>query len=281
VTGSDAVPFSAARCNTLCRFYVAFTMRMLMAVRSLVFILLWSACDASPPADRAAGTGTSAGTAGQSDDAAAGSPRDDGGSSGSNGGSTGAPEAPQRDGAICEEEVIVCSDFVDDDCDGEDEPCPTTQAAVIIPVWDCTGSPPTGVVAVARFGAKDCIAFFESSAGAIYVAALREQPAGGTSCPSFDERRYAYTLAGESAECPGIEIEADFSENPELAVQPVSNSCRKFLHPMSQPLSYVAANRKALEARIEAFETLELACVGYRDWPYKWESLLRATIELL
>lgn len=241
-----------------------------------------AACDEAQSGGPNAAPGASAGgTNSQSRDATVGAAGDAGRASGVHGGDSGGPDDSPRDGAICEEEVIICSDFVDDDCDGEDEPCPTTQAAVVIPAWDCTGAPPSGVVAVARFGAKDCVAFFESSAGAIYVAPLREEPAGATSCPSFDERRYAYTLAGESAACPGIEIEADFSENPELSVQPVSNSCRKFLHPMSQPLSYVAPNRKALEARIEAFGTLELACVGYRGWPYQWESMLRAPIELL
>lgn len=257
-------------------------MRTSMLAPSLALALACSACgDSTPTAKTKVADDlppTDSGADSKTDGEAPGPGPGDGGSSGTHSGSS---DASHGDSATCEEEIIVCSDFVDDDCDGKDEPCPTTQSAVVIPAWDCRGNPPAGVVAVARFGPKDCVAFFESSAGAIYVAPLREEPAGATSCPSFDERRYAFTLSGDSAECPGIDIAADFSENPELAVQPVSNSCRKFLHAMSQPLSYAAANRKALSARVAAFETLELACVGYRDWPYKWESLLRAPIEML
>jgi len=207
-----------------------------------------------------------------------------------------APGGLSRDGGDCgptdpwrnPDAEEICGDWLDDDCDDADAPCPTTSAALVIPTWSCgAGAPPSNVYAWARlpdnnghYANGSCLVFFAAPSGAFFVAP-KLTATTTRHCTSFDERLYAFTLAGPTAACAPITIEADFSGRPELAMQPVSNDCRKFLHALVRggDVSYVASTEASMERRIDLFGTLEVACSGYRGWPYGWQSLMTAPIE--
>jgi hypothetical protein len=110
----------------------------------------------------------------------------------------------------------ICNDNVDDDCQGGDAVCPTTQGnGVDVPAWDCEDeSPPANVYAWAKFEqdqpyfqAGGCFVFFEGLAGEFYVkhnlqrANTSPDCAGINGCtcpslngwPSYDRRLYAFT----------------------------------------------------------------------------------------
>lgn len=182
----------------------------------------------------------------------------------------------------------ICGDWLDDDCDDLDAACPSTAAAVVVPSWSCgVGQPPSNVYAWARlpdnnghYANGGCVLFFAAPSGAFFAAPVLTSTTT-RHCSSFDERLYAFTLSGPTAACPPITIEADFSGRPELAMQPVSNDCRKFLHALVRggEVSYVASSEAVMARRVELFGTVEIACSGYRGWPYGWQSLMTAPIE--
>lgn len=194
----------------------------------------------------------------------------------------------------------VCGDNVDDNCDGEDEACPTSQPANLdIPDWDCQGAAPDNVYAYARFddgkgylADGGCFVFFEGAPGAFYSQRVGIEPAAadctgryGCVCPSeggwpsYDRRLYALTLAGAPDDCEQLELIDHAGEE-----QPVSNSCRKYLYQLHRyeiPFSHVASSMDALTRRLENFPTVEVACL--RDAPHAnlpFRSLLTADIQL-
>ncbi len=194
----------------------------------------------------------------------------------------------------------ICGDWVDDDCDGADATCPTSQPSVNVPEWDCAGAPPSNVVAWARFDNgggyfRDggCFFFFEGAPGEFYVRRnvqrASEDPScesrSGCTCPSlngwpaYDRRMYAFTTAIDQADCPEISIRDHGGEQ-----QPVSNACRKYLYQMHQydiPFSFLAGDFEALQQRLERFPTVEIACV--RDAPHAnlpFQPLVSATVQL-
>ncbi len=193
----------------------------------------------------------------------------------------------------------ICGDWVDDDCDGRDAPCPESQPAVGVPDWRCEDdAPPPSVYAYARFDDgggyfrdRGCFVFFEGLPGEFYVKraldrasdAPRCLQANGCTCPSlngwpsYDRRLYAFTLAGDVADCAPIEIIDHGGET-----QPVSNDCRKYLYQLhfyDIPYSFVAAGRETLDRRLDLFPTVEVACAAdtpHANLPY--QSLLTAPI---
>ena len=185
----------------------------------------------------------------------------------------------------------ICGDWVDDDCDGEDAVCPTTEAVVTVPDWDCSGQPPDNVVAVAHLGdggehyaPGGCFAFF-FVANAFYVAPIGVEALEEVACGQWDERLYAFTVVDDYEDCEPIEIDAQWDhENPpaEQAMQPVSNHCRKFLHAMlgASPFTYATATPGGIAHRIRLYPKLELACARTRIHTYPWKSLLIADIEI-
>ncbi|MBI2376988.1 MAG: putative metal-binding motif-containing protein [Deltaproteobacteria bacterium] len=189
----------------------------------------------------------------------------------------------------------ICGDFVDDDCTGAltGAACPTTQAAVVAPTWDCrNGAPPNNVYAYALFTdgagffrANGCFVFFEGLPDELYVTRVNISPVStDSSCstingcvcpslggwPSYDRRMYAFTLAGAPDDCPEIEIYDDGRTN-----QPVSNACRKYLlqmHFYDLQSAYVAGSVSALESRLTLFPTVEIACAHdqpHANLPYR------------
>ena len=193
----------------------------------------------------------------------------------------------------------ICGDSVDDDCDGADEDCPTSQPSITAPDWDCTGEPPSNVVAWARFDEGGgffqdggCFIFFEGLEGEFYTARRIErantdpscESRNGCTCPSlngwpaYDRRMYAFTLLGGVEECPQISIRDHGGED-----QVVSNACRKYLYQMHAydiPFSFVAHGLDVLQRRLALFPRVEIACVEdapHRNLPF--QSLLTAPIE--
>jgi hypothetical protein len=173
----------------------------------------------------------------------------------------------------------VCGDNLDDDCDGSDMDCPTTQASGMdLPDWDCQGEPPSNVYAWASFEDGNgyfqdgaCFVFFEGLPGEFYVQHNVQragedcsQDRNGCTCPSlngwpsYDRRLYAFTLQGDTESCPEVSLRDHAGEE-----QVVSNACRKYLYQMHAydiPYSFVAGSQEAVDARIDAFPTVEVAC---------------------
>lgn len=183
----------------------------------------------------------------------------------------------------------VCNDGVDDDCDGVDEACPQSQPAQMdVPSWDCTGAAPSNVYAWARiddgagfYDEGGCLIFFEGEPGSFYVKPTGVSPvvtdcefaadegctcpnSVGPSEPSYDQRLYAFTTAGDPAACDPIVLPGAFS----TVQQPVSNDCRRFLVPLFQPRSeifFVAGSIDQLESRVASFPRIEFACAAAPD----------------
>lgn len=187
----------------------------------------------------------------------------------------------------------ICNDNVDDDCQGGDAACPTTQGnGVDVPAWNCEDEqPPSNVYAWARFEqdqpyfqAGGCFVFFEGLAGEFYVkhnlqrANTSPDCAGINGCtcpslngwPSYDRRLYAFTQDTDLENCEEVEIIDHGGED-----QPVSNACRKYLYQLHYydiPYSYIATGVDAMERRLSVFETVEVACAHdapHRNLPYQ------------
>ncbi|MEZ4466616.1 MAG: hypothetical protein R3F43_19755 [bacterium] len=194
----------------------------------------------------------------------------------------------------------ICSDWLDDDCDGRDAPCPESRPGVQVPAWACDDTPPpANVIAYARFPNGGgyfvdggCFVFFEGLPGEFYVQRQVTRASNdpgcatinGCTCPSlngwpaYDRRMYALTTVADTAECPTLAIIDHGGEQ-----QPVSNDCRKYLYQMhfyDIPFSFVASGRGTLEQRLALFPTVEIACIQDRphaNLPY--QSLLTSPIE--
>lgn len=244
-----------------------------------------------PPMDSAPGSdstpsGDSTGTDGQSDTMPEGpdpasTPGDTGGDDGQAGagdeqpadddpadGDPAAPDCAPVDpwaGPGAEE---ICGDWVDDDCDGEDGACPTTEASVTVPAWDCQGLPPEEVLAWAPVTAGGGCGVIFGAAGAFYFAPLGVS----TSCPSnFQERRHAWTTVEGDCETLllvsyfDFDKPSDFSEYGEdfnYDEQPLSNECRKVLMYLAGDLefSYLASSEEVARERLALFPQLEIGC---------------------
>lgn len=198
----------------------------------------------------------------------------------------------------------VCGDFVDDNCDDEDEDCPTTQQAGLdVPAWDCTGTPPSNVYAYARFDSGEgyfqdggCFIFFEGLADEFYVMHTMVRASTDASCdtingctcpslngwPPYDRRMYAYTTDTDLDPCEETYL-IDHAFNEQL-IQPVSNDCRRYIFQMhfyDIPYNYVSGDLDSLRRRLEIYETLEVACIQDRphvNLPY--QQLLTTQIQL-
>jgi hypothetical protein len=186
----------------------------------------------------------------------------------------------------------VCNDFVDDDCDGDDEVCPESRPdQVTVPDWDCTGDPPESVYAWARFedggdlledGA--CFVYFEGGKDVFYSTRSGVAPANGCAgrdcvCPGgYDQRLYAFNISGAPDACDDI-----VHSNSQGMDQAVSNDCRKYLYQLYEfdnAYSHVATTTAALDLRLASFPTVEVACVGDSTFGFPFSSLLTAEVEL-
>lgn len=169
----------------------------------------------------------------------------------------------------------ICNDRVDDDCDSMDEACPTSQPdSTTLPSWDCTNdSPPDNVYAWARFDAGNsninpgCFVFFAAKKDLFYVQRVGLddtdscQRTGGCICQfdggnGYDQRLYAFTTHEDTSSCEDIQL-GDGQNS-------VSNACRKYLYHMyddSRHYAFAANNADDLNARLEAFNRVEIACV--------------------
>ena len=70
---------------------------------------------------------------------------------------------------------VFCSDRVDDDEDGADEPCAATQPADAAPDFQCTGTPPDNVYAYAKLPTNEqvnggCVFVYQGETGAFYAS---------------------------------------------------------------------------------------------------------------
>ena len=183
----------------------------------------------------------------------------------------------------------VCGDWVDDDCDGEDEACPDSMPNQMnVPDWDCTGDPPENVYAWARFEdgngyfkAGGCFVFFEGTPDVFYAQRVNIEravdcPAGndslnGCTCPTtgqfpaYDRRMYAFTRRGDTPDCPDITLDdKKIDGGQRWETQPVSNQCRKYLYQMHYydiPYSHIAMSLESLERRLTEFNVVEISCL--------------------
>lgn len=206
-----------------------------------------------------------------------------------------------RDGGDCDDQDPlqytgasgICGDRVDDDCDDEDEKCPESQpASTLLPSWDCTDSaPPANVYAWARFEQGNshinpgCFVFFAAQKDLFYVQRVGLddtdtcQRGQGCICQfdggnGYDQRLYAFTRDADAQPCADIEL--GDGDNT------VSNSCRKYLYHMyndSRGYSFAATGEAAIKERLEAFESVEIACVKdvtFSGFPF--QQLLSASV---
>ena len=188
----------------------------------------------------------------------------------------------------------ICGDRVDDDCDEEDEKCPESQpASTLLPSWDCADdSPPDNVYAWARFEQGNthinpgCFVFFAAQKDLFYVQRVGLddtdscQSAQGCICRydggnGYDQRLYAFTRDADASSCPDISL----GDGDDV----VSNGCRKYLYHMyndSRGYSFAATGKEALEERLDAFSTVEVACVEDVTFPgsFPFQQLLTTTI---
>ncbi|MCB9526051.1 MAG: putative metal-binding motif-containing protein [Myxococcales bacterium] len=195
----------------------------------------------------------------------------------------------------------ICGDQVDDDCDGRDEACPTTEVNNLNrPEWDClAGDPPPQVYAWAVFTEQNpyfqpgaCFLFFEGSPGEFYVERknvrrVSQDPGceaiNGCTCPSlngwpsYDRRLYAFTK-GTQEPCAEVSIQDHGGED-----QPVSSACRKYLYQLhfyDIDVSFFAHGAATVDRRLSLFPTVEIACA--EDRPHAnlpFQSLLQADIQ--
>ena len=208
-----------------------------------------------------------------------------------------APEDTSRNPGADE----ICGDRVDDDCDGDDMACPTSEVANLNRAdWDClNGDAPSQVYAWAVFAQDNayfqpggCFIFFEGSPGEFYVERKNLVRANdsadcetinGCTCPSlngwpsYDRRLYAWTK-GEAEPCETVTIVDHGGED-----QPVSSSCRKYLYQLhfyDMEVSYLTGSVEALERRIEQFPSVEVGCA--EDAPHAnlpFQPLMETRIE--
>lgn len=178
----------------------------------------------------------------------------------------------------------ICGDWVDDDCDGKDETCPTSKPAQTnVPNWDCTGTPPDNVYAWARFDdgkgffkPGGCFVFFEGAKSVYYAQRVGIErvtectsPTGCT-CPTlpgssnYDRRMYAFTRRSDTPDCPKITLDDKKINGQRWETQPVSNSCRKYLYQMHGydiAYSHIASSLADLETRLTEYDVVELSCL--------------------
>lgn len=186
-------------------------------------------------------------------------------------------------------------------CNTGDEPCPTTQPGSAAPTWDCTGTPPAGVIAYARYDdaanlnvTAFCAFVYESSAvpGEHYVAVSvtnganvrAAKPGDPTRDCSADTsaRRHLYFSNLDEGACPDVKYihayahpspgqvtSADYPSGYPTDEQKLSNGCRKMIRnityndPAFEPdLQYFAASRQEALAKLSLLETAEVNCIG-------------------
>jgi hypothetical protein len=174
---------------------------------------------------------------------------------------------------------VFCLDRVDDDCDGIDEPCPSTQPADIAPTWDCTTDAPVNVLASATFGsnaqvASGCVFVYQGETGAYYAAVdivdgpePRGPPGISQGRCAFDTgaRKHLFFTTSPIASCDDVEYV--YPEQP--ANQHLSNACRKMVRNIRQDdprydpdIQFLPGDRAAQEARMATFDVAEVACIG-------------------
>lgn len=180
----------------------------------------------------------------------------------------------------CRTDVVTdsCDDsnpLVHHPCATGDEPCPATQPASAAPTWDCTGTPPANVKAVAAFPDDfGCAFVYESTAfeGEHYVAV---QGFPLVNC-TYDNsaRRHLYFSNLDEGDCPEIRYvhEYSWSETGEVYptdLQKLSNHCRKMIRntsgndPAFNPdIQYFAASDDEAAGKLEILETAEFVCIG-------------------
>ncbi|MCG3174407.1 MAG: hypothetical protein GMKNLPBB_02641 [Myxococcota bacterium] len=181
----------------------------------------------------------------------------------------------------------VCSDQLDDDCDGKDLPCPETRPGIVIPDWTCDESQPvpSSVLAHALVTEKvdkmqeaACFLFFEALPGEIYLAAKAYMKTGDCQNGFDANRRMAWLTVQDPDACKIIRLEdaGELRRKP----QPMSSTCRKFLRLMDDSLSsdttYVGKGAGEILRRLKEFPTLQIGCAEVNfggAFQYKGESL--------
>lgn len=163
----------------------------------------------------------------------------------------------------------ICGDWVDDDCDGEDAACPTTAASVVVPSWNCQGTPPAEVFAWAPVeGRVDACGVIFEAANAFYFAPINFDFV----CPQrYQDRYFAWTTTEATCEPLTLVAYFDFDRPADFSQygadfdydrQPTSNACRKSLMFLAGdlPFSYVASDAEAVRDRLSLFPSLEVGC---------------------
>lgn len=163
----------------------------------------------------------------------------------------------------------ICADWVDDDCDGGDGACPTTDVAVEVPAWDCQGMPPNEVVVWAPIaGRTDACGMIYASAGSYYFSPVNVD----LECPGgYQGRLHAWTTVED--ECEELLLVAYHDgELPESFEglgpgfdydrQPLSNACRKWVMHLAgdQAYSFFAGSLLIAFHRLGLYPQLEVGC---------------------
>lgn len=199
-------------------------------------------------------------------------------------------DVPEPAGA---EGLIFCDDRVDDDDDGDDEPCPATQPADAPVAYDCAGAPPPSVLAHVDLPSNDqvasgCVYIYQGGTGAFYAAVDIEngpEPTGpmgqSTGLCSYDRsaRRHVFMTTSPLADCPDLTyVYPDMVEN-----QLLSNGCRRMVRNIGYSdadfdpdIQFLAGDEADQRNRIDVFDTVEVACLGINNTlgaPYRTDEV--------
>lgn len=194
---------------------------------------------------------------------------------------TGCSTSPTPPACDQEAPIAFCDDRVDDDCDGQDEVCPSTQPSDAAPTFTCGADEPvpSSVLAFAQLPeneqvATGCVFVYQGSSGDFFLAAtvedgaFRQGPQGqSTGLCSFDyaARKHLFLTAPPVEDCDDVV----FVYPDEIDNQLLSNECRKMVRniavrdPDFDPaIQYLPGDEEVQRRRIARFSVAEVACVG-------------------
>jgi len=194
----------------------------------------------------------------------------------------------------CENQIDdFCADRIDDDCDDIDEGCPATQPIDAAPAFDCSGTPPSSVLAFATTAANDqveraCVFVYQAASGAFYVAVDVEDgpdprgPQGvnaGLCQYDTSARRHVFLTTSPVEDCAPVV----YTYPDQIANQLLSTDCRRMVRniqsddPSFEPdVQFLPGDLAAQEARLARFDTAEVACLGINNLqgaPYRLDEV--------
>lgn len=208
----------------------------------------------------------------------------------------GAPtgDAGELSGDACENQSDdFCADRIDDDCDGIDEGCPATQPVDAAPGFDCSGPPPSSVLAFATTAANDqveraCVFVYQGASGAFYVAVDVDdgpEPRGpqgvNTGLCQYDTsaRRHVFLTTSPVEDCAPVV----YTYPDQVANQLLSTDCRRMVRNIQSDdpnffpdVQFLPGDLATQEARLARFDTAEVACLGINNLqgaPYRLDEV--------